>query len=256
MKSIRVNCEYLNYLYNEGEHFSRNIKQHTHHFWHLDCFISEPVTINKDDGTAIIDSGGFCIIPADVQHGFIFSSLKVSILSIYFQVETMLRYQDALVVSMPDSVQQNLLNIISNCIQRDNTRPTEKEKLIIEKSIEALLISCQEEFSGTSVEDDFLFKVEDFVDKKQGKHVGVAELAAKLFLSTSRFSAKFKERSGISVKQFLDEKRCDYTKRLLRFSPITISDIAMQTGFDDIYSFSHFFKRVTGSSPSQYRNQS
>jgi len=42
-------------------------------------------------------------------------------------------------------------------------------------------------------------------------------------------------------------------KRLLHYSDTQIQEIAFKVGYSDIQSFSRFFKKQTGVSPSKYR---
>jgi AraC-like DNA-binding protein len=42
-------------------------------------------------------------------------------------------------------------------------------------------------------------------------------------------------------------------RRLLRYSNISIKEIAYEIGYEDIQSFSRFFKRMEGVSPSEFK---
>ena len=52
---------------------------------------------------------------------------------------------------------------------------------------------------------------------------------------------------------FLQEFRINKAEILLLNTAKSISDIAFQCGFSDIYSFSHCFKKHTGLSPTDYK---
>lgn len=52
---------------------------------------------------------------------------------------------------------------------------------------------------------------------------------------------------------YLQEFRIDQAEILLQNTSKSISDIAIQCGFSDVYSFSHCFKRHIGISPNKYR---
>ena len=54
---------------------------------------------------------------------------------------------------------------------------------------------------------------------------------------------------------FLHELRINKAEILLLNTPNNISDIALQCGFSDVYSFSHSFKKHKGISPSEYRTK-
>ena len=59
---------------------------------------------------------------------------------------------------------------------------------------------------------------------------------------------------GKTPYEYLQKYRIEQAEALLRFSSKSISEIAEQCGFSDIYSFSHCFKRQVGIAPKEYRN--
>lgn len=54
--------------------------------------------------------------------------------------------------------------------------------------------------------------------------------------------------------QFILKIRIDRAKELLDFTDKSIADIAESSGFQDQNYFARIFKKITGVSPSQYRN--
>jgi transcriptional regulator GlxA family with amidase domain len=70
--------------------------------------------------------------------------------------------------------------------------------------------------------------------------------------SSSRFSALYSERYGISPIEQLIALRIQAAKDLLKYSNMTITDIAEETGFSSIHYFSRKFKQATGMSPTEY----
>ena len=63
----------------------------------------------------------------------------------------------------------------------------------------------------------------------------------------------FKKRTGTTIFSFLNSLRLEQARQLLTTTTLSVSDIALQTGFSDIYYFSRCFKRCTGLSPAAYR---
>ncbi|QFY63234.1 helix-turn-helix domain-containing protein (plasmid) [Rhizobium grahamii] len=60
---------------------------------------------------------------------------------------------------------------------------------------------------------------------------------------------------GLSVKEFLSERRLLEAKRLLLFTVRPLEDIAYEVGLKDAAYFSRFFKHHTGQPPSVWREQ-
>jgi|SRR5579859_2440975 len=81
----------------------------------------------------------------------------------------------------------------------------------------------------------------------------VAELAAKVRLSTSHFSRAFKEIFGCSPQQFILERRIEHAKHLMLTTDRRLSDIAYASGFADQSHFSRVFGRLVGFTPNAWR---
>ena len=74
-------------------------------------------------------------------------------------------------------------------------------------------------------------------------------------ITTRHLSAVVKDITGKSASQIISLIVMNEAKVLLNSSNKPVSEISGILGFSDAYSFSHFFKKHLGESPSQYRNQ-
>jgi len=61
--------------------------------------------------------------------------------------------------------------------------------------------------------------------------------------------------AGLTFRRLLDTARRHAAQRLLPDRSVSIGEIAQQLGYRDQAHFSRAFRRWTGKSPSQYRNQ-
>ena len=73
-------------------------------------------------------------------------------------------------------------------------------------------------------------------------------------LSTTYLSKLFHKEVGITVTQYITEKKIDAAKNLLCFSDYTCSDIANFLCFSSESHFINVFKRYTGYTPKIYKN--
>ena len=64
----------------------------------------------------------------------------------------------------------------------------------------------------------------------------------------------FKKASGVSLKTYILNQKMDMAKALLSDTNKPISQIGYEIGFSDNHNFSSAFKKITGQSPSDYRN--
>ncbi|RIX60652.1 AraC family transcriptional regulator [Paenibacillus nanensis] len=72
-------------------------------------------------------------------------------------------------------------------------------------------------------------------------------------LSRYHFSRLFKELTGRTVTEYVTAARLDKADHLLRNTPLTVTEVAAASGFNDIYYFSRTFKKHKKISPSQLR---
>lgn len=65
----------------------------------------------------------------------------------------------------------------------------------------------------------------------------------------------FKMTYNISFKEYVNLKRLQYSKNLLKFSKASIIDISFKSGFNNVTYFNRIFKSHYGMTPSEYRAQ-
>ena len=74
-------------------------------------------------------------------------------------------------------------------------------------------------------------------------------------LSQSRFMYLFRERFGMAPKEYQTNLRIGNAKTLLITTRLPISEVGAMSGYSDPLYFSRVFKKHTGQSPKQYRQQ-
>lgn len=82
----------------------------------------------------------------------------------------------------------------------------------------------------------------------------ISDIADASNISEVYFRRLFKEKHGISPLQYISDMRIKKAKTLLIGNDeMSISDISIECGYLDVYSFSRTFKNSVGISPSQYK---
>lgn len=93
----------------------------------------------------------------------------------------------------------------------------------------------------------------EFLNEHYDKAISVEDLARVANLSPSRFSRVFKEETTLSPIEYLLQTRLDCAKRMLRGHDKTLSQIALDCGFNSSSYFCQCFTRAFNQSPSDYR---
>lgn len=96
---------------------------------------------------------------------------------------------------------------------------------------------------------EFNFLVEKHFKEKHS----VADYAALLHKSPKTLANLFKKADNKTPLQFIQSRIMLEARRLLKYSEKSISEIAYEIGYNDVQSFSRFFKRREGISPVDFR---
>ncbi|OGF50166.1 MAG: hypothetical protein A2231_07795 [Candidatus Firestonebacteria bacterium RIFOXYA2_FULL_40_8] len=94
----------------------------------------------------------------------------------------------------------------------------------------------------------------DYIDRNISSDLSLSKLSEVVGLAPNYLSSKFSKISGISIKNYIIEKRISEARKKLELHPeVKIIAIAYETGFMDLSNFNHTFKKLTGFTPSDYR---
>jgi two-component system response regulator YesN len=72
-------------------------------------------------------------------------------------------------------------------------------------------------------------------------------------ISVSYLSSLLKKEKNISFNKYLIQLRITKAKELLKYSDLKVIEVAEKVGYNDVYYFSHSFKKNTTMSPKEYR---
>ncbi len=81
----------------------------------------------------------------------------------------------------------------------------------------------------------------------------IVTLARRVGLGPSQLEHLFKKHTGISIRDYVTERRLVAAAARLRTSDERISEIAWKVGYTDASNFNHAFTKRFGVSPSDYR---
>ncbi|WP_044210703.1 AraC family transcriptional regulator [Flammeovirga sp. OC4] len=85
--------------------------------------------------------------------------------------------------------------------------------------------------------------------------VNIADLAELNEISVSHFTREFKKHLNKTPLAYFNELKIDKSCEKLKFTNLSVRDIAYSLGFEDQFYFSRQFKKIKGMSPIKYRNE-
>ena len=100
-----------------------------------------------------------------------------------------------------------------------------------------------------------MYKLLRFIDREYLQISSIKSIANTLSYSEYYLSHLFKEKMGITIKEYLTKKKIAYAAELLKNSDLTIEEIADRLMFSSAHAFRRSFKQYTNSTPSEYKNR-
>jgi AraC family transcriptional activator of pobA len=186
----------------------------------------------------------YCILENDIEVGckgvLFFGASQVPIITIpeedLEKFETLWK-MFTLEMQLPDNMQRDMLQMML------------KRYLILCTRIYKLKMQYPLENTDFDIVREFNFLVETHFKSIHS----VTEYAELLHISPKTVSNIFRKLNSKSPLQFIQDRRMLEAKRLLIYTTKQIKEIAYEVGFEDIQTFSRFFKREEGISPSKFK---
>ena len=127
---------------------------------------------------------------------------------------------------------------------------------IIRASIEALIVAVnkiEELGSADACTDARMIEIMNYV---QANYIDITldDLAEKFFLSKPYLSKYIKEKSGMTFGDLVKKIRMKKAKALLKSSNMTVENIAMSVGYQNVEHFNRLFKKAYDMTPMQFIN--
>ena len=86
------------------------------------------------------------------------------------------------------------------------------------------------------------------------ENVTVEQLADLAGFSKFHFARLFKQFSNMSCYEYLTQKRIAHAEKLLIEPNLSITEVAMRSGFNSLSTFNRIFKAAKNCTPSEYKN--
>ena len=109
-------------------------------------------------------------------------------------------------------------------------------------------------YGNKIIKEQFYRDICDYVSWHITDNLKVSQVASYFGYNEKYLTTFFKQRAGISLKQYILQVKMDRAKADLSETSNPVSQIAFQLGFTDAHNFSNAFRKITGFSPSEYRD--
>src|SRR5215470_1324217 len=126
-------------------------------------------------------------------------------------------------------------------------------------AVAARLVSCHSSRSqeparlSGQLSDRRLRQVLAYIESNLGQDISLGDIAGVAGLSVSHFKGLFRQSVGVPVHQYVIRRRVERASSLLRENKLSISQIALETGFAHQSHLAHHMRRLLGVSPRSVR---
>lgn len=167
---------------------------------------------------------------------------------------------EKMVIHVPDRRREYVETLMNNMyyeVKRSDEYSAIFNKLHFQELM-MFVIRCmkyEENYKGKQlvVENDLIQDVAQYIYKNFDKNIYLEKVAKQFNISRSYLSKKFKATTGVGFKEYITNVRIQEACRRLLETDHTITQIAIECGFNDSNYFGDAFRHYKGISPNKYR---
>ncbi len=97
--------------------------------------------------------------------------------------------------------------------------------------------------------------IKDYITEHITEDISLIDLSDITGYSTTYLSKFFSDNEGITISDYISNRKVEKIKELMLDSSLNIGDIANAVGFHSRTYFNNYFKRLVGMAPQQFREQ-
>ena len=159
------------------------------------------------------------------------------------------------------TLQDSLNAIYQEYVQPSPYKEASLKALIIQffVSIGRYKMNAAEKFPGIAITKQYEYiekfmQICDYITAHCTENLTVDELAVLAGFSKFHFIRLFKHFTNVTCYEYLIQKRIELAERLLIEPNLTITQVALQSGFGSLSSFNRVFKVSKNCTPTEYKN--
>ena len=116
-----------------------------------------------------------------------------------------------------------------------------------------LLAEIESQSGANESEDSLTERVSEWIRINSDRQISSGDVTERFGYSEDYLSRILKRQYGMSLRQFINDRRMRYLKYQLLETELTLTEIALRSGFTDCKLFLKFFRYHEGKTPSEFR---
>lgn len=126
--------------------------------------------------------------------------------------------------------------------------------LKITEIITLLILYCQATSADIDMSNYFIDSVIDYINKHLCEKLTLESISKEFNMDKFYFHKQFKRFTNIPLNEFVINSRMNLAKESLRFSDMSVREVAENVGINNVSHFINLFKKREGITPLQYKN--
>lgn len=147
------------------------------------------------------------------------------------------------------SASEELINYISFVISN-----RKKTLLFIKSIVYPILNECIGIKGEKNNAGEIFFSAISYIEKHFDENISLDTVAKEIGCSYEHLSRVFKKSSGMTFIKYVNRIRVYESLAQLKLTKLTITEIALNHGFETLRSYNREFKKILGMTPTEYRN--
>lgn len=252
--------------------FSPRQSDHCHNYYELIYLLSGECRFLLNDSVYRLVKGDLVLVAPGELHHALYETNTCEIMGVYFNKEYIdwdllkkllpqpsSRQFHSFMGSIPPLYQEEFVTLSGRMLSESAGIDEYSEAFMSCYLHELLLIlmrhsvMIEEEPELLNSRDADILIATKYIYRNYQKPLTLDEVAAQAALSPTYFSRKFKQVTGMGFKEYLNSVRLKHAQTALLTTSGSITDIALENGFNDSNYFKDLFKKVYGKSPREYR---
>ena len=152
---------------------------------------------------------------------------------------------------LPQDALQNIFQMTREALeQQTSVHGCAETILSLVQNVCAIVGNTRQNKSSAKIE-----KLTQWISENYQKDISLDDMASQIGCSASYTSKLFKSVTGVELVSYLNSVRIEHVKQLLHSTPLSVSEIAIHAGYNSPQTMIRNFKKITGLTPSEYRNR-
>lgn len=131
----------------------------------------------------------------------------------------------------------------------------ENQKAQLKESLQVQGFELLDDAKSQQIEQIKALVIEHIHQKEDQKFAIADTISLALGKEYSQLSKLFSETEGLTIEQYVIRQKIEKVKELLGYNQLNLSEISFKLGYSSVAHLSAQFKKVTGLTPSEFRQQ-